>query len=622
MTIINETTVAVSSDLELKEILENDNSYNYIYFENDIVLSSGISISSKKSTVIIDGTYNGVTYKYTDQKKLGTSDTININSSVTKQVTIKNMIITGYNYYGVVYVPEAEKYKDTVVEYNNITYVGPQISFHPMGLTRFIDCNITIQENYVAGNEVAECNKIEIGGTTDIIHNSTGNSAFWFRNQDQSFTILKKSIVSFISKSRELFYGTNNLLFKIEANASFSVTANNGLAYGTNGTGTTLIDEDASFSLKKTNYSGAYATWYSYGVITLNKNSSLDIINNYSKITASNYNIYFQGANSGLVLNNPAKVVLYNTVANVINTNNTSIFNFSYNRINLFDNIVAIDGDVTKDTLPTYSWYKKLELSNVSGTFTSAKTIIDSNNYTSEELQTLPDLSNYNIINKKILSVGIIPLHIFAVTDTDTEFRGVTDKNASVLIEYNDVSTTVVADDLGNFSYSYDEALPIGTIIVFTVKENNNLIYYTKSIEIVYTGELTLDSATKHFEFSPSIIKSDPIICPRLTELIITVTDSRVNSSTWKLYAIINHDLESSDGKILKDSLVFIDKAGNINLLSDTKTLIYSGDANDGVTKTTNIEWNDDEGILLQLKNQVEANTVYTAEITWILEEE
>ena len=403
MTIINNNTVVVYTSLELKEVLENDNNYTYVYFGNNIILSSGISISSSKTNVVIDGTYNDVTYEYTDQKKAGTSDTINIISPLTQKVTVKNMKITGYNYYGIIYVPENSKYIDTVVEYNNVTYVGPQISFHPVGLTRFIDCIITIQDNYATGNEVAECNKIEIGGTTNIIHKSTSNSSFWFRNANPSLTILKDATVNFNSVSRELFYGVNNLNLIISKNASFYVTAHSGLAYGTNGTGTTLIDENAFFSIKQTDYNGSYATWYSYGVITLNKNALLSIISNYSNITKSNYNISFQGSSAGLILNNPEKVILYNSVASVISATNTSSFQFIYNRINLFDNAISIDSDISKDNLPTYSWYKKTELSSVNGTFTNSKTVIDNHNYTEEELTNLPSLDNFNFTNKIIL---------------------------------------------------------------------------------------------------------------------------------------------------------------------------------------------------------------------------
>ena len=79
MTIINESTVVVTSSAELKEALEKDNGYTYIYLGEDITLTSGITISKTKSKVTIDGTYNDITHEYIDQKKLGTSDVININ---------------------------------------------------------------------------------------------------------------------------------------------------------------------------------------------------------------------------------------------------------------------------------------------------------------------------------------------------------------------------------------------------------------------------------------------------------------------------------------------------------------------------------------------------------------
>lgn len=48
MTIINESTVVVTSSAELKEALEKDNGYTYIYFGEDITLTSGMTISKLK----------------------------------------------------------------------------------------------------------------------------------------------------------------------------------------------------------------------------------------------------------------------------------------------------------------------------------------------------------------------------------------------------------------------------------------------------------------------------------------------------------------------------------------------------------------------------------------------
>lgn len=620
MTILNDTTVVVFTSAELKTALENNNNYTYIYFGNDITLGSGINISSLKTNVTIDGTYDNVRHKFSDMKSLATGNTISISSSNTKKVTVSNMDITGYNYYGIIYVAENSGYKDTEVLYNNITYTGPQISFNPWGITTFYDCSITILENYAAANEVAECNRINIGGNTTILHKSTGNSSFWFRNSNPSLTILENATVDFTSENRELIYGVNDLEFNILSNAVFKVTTKNGLSYATFGTGATTIYNNASFILKKTAYSGGYATWYSSKAITLNENSSLEIINDYPSITSSNYNIYFTSSNSSFILNNPKYVLLYNSVGNIIYSQNSIPYEFNFSRINLFSNTVEKNSQITSSNLPTYSWYKNNDLATITGKFTASKTTITSNNFETSELEELPNLTNFNFVNKRILSIGIVSLHINALTDEDTVLKGKTLPNASILIEYNNMNETVLADTTGNFSYDFNETLPVGTTFTITSKKDNDLIYTTKKITIVYSGELTIDEASKVINFTLNPISLDPVLLPKSENLQIKVTDSRINSTDWKLYAIINHNL-SSDNEELEDSLVFVDSDNNINVLSDTKTLVYQGTSNEGNIKETEINFDVDKGILAQVKNYVKINSSYNATITWLLEE-
>ena len=126
---INQNTVVVYTSLELKNCLEGNNSYNYIYFGDDITLASGIIISSTKSIVTIDGTYNGIRHTYQDMKSTGYGDTISARSSNISKVTVKNIDVTGYNYYGIIYVPEDNSLKNVIIEYNNLKYFGPQIPF-------------------------------------------------------------------------------------------------------------------------------------------------------------------------------------------------------------------------------------------------------------------------------------------------------------------------------------------------------------------------------------------------------------------------------------------------------------------------------------------------------------
>ena len=617
MQIINESTVVVFTYEELKEALEKPNNYKYIYFGANITLTNGITISNTKENVIIDGTYNGVIYTLEDKKSASSSDTININSNFIKNVTVQNLNIIGYNYYGVIYVPESNNYANTIVEYNNITYKGPQISFHPSGLTRFINSNITIEDSYATGNEVAEANKVEIGKITTITHKSTGNSSFWFRNSNPSLTILAGATVNFTSKNRELFYGPTNLTLTLEKNATFNIKTKNGMAYGTFGTGTTNIYESATLKISQTTKNSNYATWYSYGPITIDQ-GSLVIINNFSNISSSNYNISFQNKDCSLTLKNPKEIVLYNDIANIINTTSSIPFDFEFNRLNLFETPIKIEEAISENTLPTYSWYKK-DPSIIKGTFDSKTVTITSNNYTSEELKELPDLTNFIFQNKKIMSIGSFPINLNPITDQDTTISGKTEAFASLLIQYDDKNMISVADKDGNFTSEIGTTLPIGTIIKVTAKKENYPIYHTKIVEIVYPGEINIISATEKISFNLTPIKTSPIICPRLTPLTVTVTDFRINKTNWKIYASIDNDPISKTGEILKDSLIFIDNGENITTLSNAPTLVYTN--NDNTNDETIVTWDDDKGILLKITNPLINNMEYETTINWTLEE-
>lgn len=161
----------------------------------------------------------------------------------------------------------------------------------------------------------------------------------------------------------------------------------------------------------------------------------------------------------------------------------------------------------------------------------------------------------------------------------------------------------------------------VGTVITFICKLYENVIYYTKKIEIVYGGELKIESATKYFEFDLYAISKNPVICPKLNALVVNIVDSRINSSDWKLYASLNHDLEAGDGKVLENSIIFIDESGKIETLSKIPTLVYIGKNNEGKILKTSVTFEEEKGILLQVLEPLENNTSYFADIIWTIEE-
>lgn len=617
MIVLDETTVVVFTYQELKTVLEGNNLYNYIYFGNNIKLTSGINISSTKKNLTIDGTYNNVTYTFEDVNSSTTSNTISINSTNTNKITVKNVNVIGHNYYGIIYVPDSNTYQNVIIEYNNISYTGPQISFHPSGLTRFINCNIIINSQ-----EIAECNRIEIGGTTTINHTSTSDSAFWFRGSNPPyFKILENSIVNITITNRELFYGVNNLEFSVLSGATFILNSALGMAYGSYGTGNVLLDKNSTTKITQTKKNSNYPTWYCNGIFNINENASFYIINNYTNISSNNYNIYFRTTSARLNINNPKEIVLYNEKANIIYSNSTIPFNITLNRINIWNVANKLDTAGSIDNLPNYSWYKSGGLFNITGNITTTATNVITNDFSQDDLNKLPTLNNF-MFQKPVISVGKINLTLCPVSDESLNLCGYTVLNADVLISYLNNNDIVSANTDGYFSYHLTSPLALGTNIKYIANKKNSFIYETREIQVKYSGELVLNNAPDKIQFKLSPISSFPILCPRLEDIKIIITDSRLESTNWKLYAKINHNLTSSNGYILTDSLVYVNDNKTVDILSNTPLLIYQGVNNQGETKITTISWEENKGILLRIENEpIENNETYEAEITWILEE-
>ena len=87
MQIINDTTVVINNSEELKQVLSEENNYNYVYLGNDITITSGFIINNNKNNIIIDGTYNNTKYTYTNNLSLE-KDVIKV-STTNKKITLK-----------------------------------------------------------------------------------------------------------------------------------------------------------------------------------------------------------------------------------------------------------------------------------------------------------------------------------------------------------------------------------------------------------------------------------------------------------------------------------------------------------------------------------------------------
>lgn len=137
MQILDKNTILVSTSDELKTVLEEENTYNYIYFNNDITITSSILINEKKKYITIDGTYQNVRYTY---NSLANDDSSNIitASKENKIITMKSMDIINTNAYGIIYVPGSTDYNKVTTKYIDISLKGTKMLYNPYGTTVII----------------------------------------------------------------------------------------------------------------------------------------------------------------------------------------------------------------------------------------------------------------------------------------------------------------------------------------------------------------------------------------------------------------------------------------------------------------------------------------------------
>ncbi len=619
MIIINDKKVVINNSLELKSILENDNSYNYIYFGNDITLDSGIIINKNKEKITIDGTYNDITYTLNGIDSKDPNDTINANMN-NKSIIVKNLKVIQPNNYGIIYTPLHSDYKNVYVTYENINFSGSQMSYNPYGTTKIIDCIITIDSD---GEEVCESDNVIVKGDTTIISDSANYPIFGFRNNASvTLTFLPNSYCNITSSKKEFINGTYKINFTIMHDAVINLTTFNGFSGSTvHGCRNVLIDERATFNFIETNHK-RIPMWMIYNSLTINEGANLLVINTYDSTPTDNYNIHFRGGSPSITLNNPNSIVLYSKNADVLYSDNKLNYSFKASRINMWDNSVDVKTAGSISDIPTYSWYKNEDLLNITGTLTKNVTTITENNLTNEEINLLPNLSNFSFLNKKEFSIGSSYINIDPINKDSTSIKGYTEPLSDVLIKYNDINEIIEADLNGLFSYDITSSINDNTTIEITTNKKNSFIYKTRSITVPFNGEISIVNAPNNIEFSNNSINNNSLIFCKKNEIKIKVIDSRTEDKPWYLYLHLKDEF-SSKTHTLPNALIF-KKFNNENVtLNTSPSLIYTGVGNNKTTLVNDITWSLDKGLLLDLTNKaLNMNEEYNCKVIWSIKED
>ena len=622
MNIINKKTVTVSTDTELKEVLENNNGYEYIYLENDITLKSGIQVNSNKNKITINGTYQNTLHTLSGINSIDTVDTIVI-TATTKQVLIKNIKIVYTNPNGIIYIPEDTSNEEIVIIYDNVIFNGTKLSFNPYGVIKINDSNITIENtNGIESKEICEASRVIIGGKTNILSSSPNQPLFTFRADDISpyIVFLCKSDVIISTDAREFMTGTNKLNFTILHDTKVHLTTGNGFSSMPNyGANNVLIEERASFIFIEKSHK-EIPMWAIFGNFTMKEDSQVQIIDSYSNTPSDNYNIHFKGSDCKMNLYNPKNITLYTKNSNVIYTDNPITFNINCTRINMWQNStdISLAGDI--NNLPDYSWYKDSGLLKIEGTITSSLTSITRHNITAYELSNIPDISNFTFQNRKQFSIGNKIMNIHPINSNKNTISGHTDSFADVLIKYDNIEEIVNADDKGLFEYNITSSIPDGTEIELTANVSGSFIYTKRTVTTPFTGELTLLDANTSLSFAKTPI-TGTYIFPKTEDLKIKIVDSRIDNTDWNLYVYVNNPLTSANGFTLDEALIFKKFDDEIITLTVNPEIVYTGN-NEGTISYKEINWSKEKGPLLDLTNEgLEANEEYFATIYFNIEE-
>ena len=316
----DETSRVVNNYNELAAAITGDNDYTTIYLNADIEITGRINFPPNKTNLTINGTYTneqGVTTRHTltDMNSASITNSIYIASAISEiNVTLCNVDIVGKNYYGIVAVEAVSSTKSVTLIYINVNYTGPQISYNRQGTVRYIDSNITIKTSsgYASpSNELAEVNRVEIGGKTTIYHTSTGNAVFWFTYANPSFKILENADVNITSESRETFYCDYSPDINIEKGANVIINTPRGMFYDTGSSQLAksfLIDKNSNLKITQTAVKSGVGTIRCSGNFTVSDGASLYMAN-----TLSSSAPLIQMTSTGSVnFENPKSIVLYN----------------------------------------------------------------------------------------------------------------------------------------------------------------------------------------------------------------------------------------------------------------------------------------------------------------------
>lgn len=636
--IIDASSIVVNNFSEFSSALSANNGYTTVYLGGDIVMTGGITIHSSKANVVIDGISpldpSGDMHRLTDRVSIVQTDTVYINSANIKSLTVRNLSITGRNYFGSFSVLAS---LDVTLTYQNVSYLGPQLTYNRNGTTRYIDCTLNITETNgntsIVVEELGEVKRVVFGGNVSVTGSSATTSLLWFLGSGCTFEVLEGANVFINVMNGYMIYSDGGqVACTVGRGARLTIFTKYGLFYNMSATlhqfaGFT-IHEGASVDIEqsvKNAHDGTTATVKVRGGLSVDPGASLYVKAAYASANAL---ICFMANGAGANFLDPDTVLLSNVNGRLFGwSTGSGLITIEAGVVDYWTSAAALSELKNFSRMPQYYWSKadgeNIELSAlVSRTSTSNVT---SNFERDVDYGEAPSAATMDMAAARMLSFGRMPVFTNQPTADTRTVSGFSVPGANVKMDYTAdgaaYTSAGVADATGGIAIPLPEShyLETGSALVMTAHSNYKIRTVRNAVLEGNTKVLAFQYVPEHLDFETTGIASGAVIVPRKNpDWSIGVMDTRDQGSPWTVYADVLQPLVSTDGqnRTLPNAVCYIDENGAKHVLNGN-TRVFSGVK--GRYDDTILSWGHDKGIIIEIPPGVAYSTSYTAKIQWTL---
>jgi len=152
--------------------------------------------------------------------------------------------------------------------------------------------------------------------------------------------------------------------------------------------------------------------------------------------------------------------------------------------------------------------------------------------------------------------------------------------------------------------------------VSFYATDSNGNKSNVVSTTINLTGELSFGTIGQAISFGSNEVSAKEVLLPATSAWTVDVNDMRASGAKWYVYATAS--ALASDQHTLAGGIVYVDANGNQTSMTNSATMVASGDSGSSDTHHIGSDWTNNQGIFLDVQPSTYAGT-YSGTIDWSL---